>query len=167
MIDLSYPLSECLVSRRSYNTQATAEKVKRPIPEKYPLQTSKRVKRCRLSEILHSNCTSKTDLTSDNRAVKWEPTCNRVRINLPMKRAVLALPAPEPPCKVLPKFNKNIELLSQDSGMRGCWFRCRILLSSKSRLKVQYKDVLQADGVQKLEVIIHAFPFLLSSFSLI
>ncbi|KAG6420878.1 hypothetical protein SASPL_117422 [Salvia splendens] len=145
------PIVASSISRQSYNAQATAEKVKRPIPEKYPLQTSKRVKRCRLSEILHSNCTSKTDLTSDNRAVKWEPTCNRVRINLPMKRAILALRAPEPPCKILPKFNKNIELLSQDSGMRGCWFRCRILLSSKSRLKVQYKDVLQADGVQKLE----------------
>ncbi|KAK6133201.1 hypothetical protein DH2020_033037 [Rehmannia glutinosa] len=47
---------------------------------------------------------------------------------------------PEPQCQVLSKFNENIELLSQDSGTQGCWFRCKILRSSRDRLNVQYKD---------------------------
>ncbi|PHT30920.1 hypothetical protein CQW23_27257 [Capsicum baccatum] len=40
----------------------------------------------------------------------------------------------------------NIEVLCQDSGMRGCWFRCKILRVSAKRLKVQY-----IDGPEKLE----------------
>lgn len=58
--------------------------------------------------------------------------------------------------KVFPKLNQNIEVLSQDSGLQGCWFRCKILLSSKDCLKVQYKDVFQVDGAGKLEVFIYA-----------
>ncbi|KAK6133190.1 hypothetical protein DH2020_033080 [Rehmannia glutinosa] len=57
----------------------------------------------------------------------------------------------EPQRKVLSKFNENIELLSQDSGTQGCWFRCKILRSSQDRLYVQYKDVLEIDGTGKLE----------------
>ncbi|KAM3283520.1 hypothetical protein P3S67_027165 [Capsicum chacoense] len=46
----------------------------------------------------------------------------------------------------------NIEVLCQDSGMRGCWFRCKILRVSEKRLKVQYDDILDCDGPEKLEV---------------
>ncbi|XP_057795174.1 uncharacterized protein LOC131011385 [Salvia miltiorrhiza] len=146
------PITASSISCQSNNAQATAERIKRSAPDTPPLQASKRVKRCRLSEILDSSCTGNTGLISDNRAVKWEPTCNRVRIKFPIKRTVgVALPASEPLCKVFPKLSDSIELLSRDSGMRGCWFRCKILLSSKSRLKVQYKDVMQADGARKLE----------------
>ncbi|KAM3328127.1 hypothetical protein P3S68_033589 [Capsicum galapagoense] len=45
----------------------------------------------------------------------------------------------------------NIEVLCQDSGMRGCWFRCKILRVSEKRLKVQYDDILDCDGPEKLE----------------
>ncbi|KAL6520467.1 hypothetical protein OROHE_017055 [Orobanche hederae] len=47
--------------------------------------------------------------------------------------------------------SENIEILSQDSGMRGCWFRCRILCSSQKLLKVQYYDVTDVDITEKLE----------------
>ncbi|KAM3328122.1 hypothetical protein P3S68_033584 [Capsicum galapagoense] len=45
----------------------------------------------------------------------------------------------------------NIEVLCQDSGMRGCWFRCKILQVSEKRLKVQYDDILDCDGPEKLK----------------
>lgn len=53
------------------------------------------------------------------------------------------------------RVNDNVELLSHDSGMRGCWFRCKILSVAQKRLKVQYYDVLDVDGPDKLEVRIH------------
>ncbi|KAL8058576.1 hypothetical protein ABFS82_03G026500 [Erythranthe guttata] len=46
---------------------------------------------------------------------------------------------------------EHIEVLCQDSGMRGCWFRCKVLNSSQRRLKVQYCDVNDCDGSAKLE----------------
>ncbi|PHT99552.1 hypothetical protein BC332_29340 [Capsicum chinense] len=46
----------------------------------------------------------------------------------------------------------NIEFLCQDSGMRGYWFRCKILRVSEKHLKVQYDDILDCDGPEKLEV---------------
>ena len=46
----------------------------------------------------------------------------------------------------------KIEVLCQDSGIRGCWFRCKILSMSPRLLKVQYDDLLEIDGPQKLEV---------------
>ncbi|XP_052734963.1 uncharacterized protein LOC108343137 isoform X2 [Vigna angularis] len=45
----------------------------------------------------------------------------------------------------------KIEVLCQDSGIRGCWFRCKILSMSPRLLKVQYDDLLDIDGAQKLE----------------
>ncbi|KAM3328129.1 hypothetical protein P3S68_033591 [Capsicum galapagoense] len=35
--------------------------------------------------------------------------------------------------------------------MRGCWFRCKILRVSEKHLKVQYDDILDCDGPEKLE----------------
>ncbi|PHT30922.1 hypothetical protein CQW23_27259 [Capsicum baccatum] len=45
----------------------------------------------------------------------------------------------------------NVEVLCQDSGMRGCWFRCKILRVSAKRLKIQYDDILDCDRPEKLE----------------
>ncbi|KAM3283521.1 hypothetical protein P3S67_027166 [Capsicum chacoense] len=45
----------------------------------------------------------------------------------------------------------NIEVFCQDCGMRGCWFRCILRVSGK-RLKVQYDDILDCDGPEKLEI---------------
>ncbi|KAK4752375.1 hypothetical protein SAY87_021173 [Trapa incisa] len=49
------------------------------------------------------------------------------------------------------RINGKIELLCQDSGIRGCWFRCQILKISFQKMKVRYEDVLDIDDSAKLE----------------
>lgn len=53
--------------------------------------------------------------------------------------------------------NEKIELLSQDSGIRGCWFRCTVMQVSKKHLKVQYDDVQDEDGSGNLQEWIPSF----------
>ncbi|KAL8142183.1 hypothetical protein V2J09_015215 [Rumex salicifolius] len=55
------------------------------------------------------------------------------------------------------KVGVKIELLCQDSGIRGCWFRCTVLEISQKQIKVQYDDVDDDDGCGKLEEWIRAF----------
>ncbi|KAG8385857.1 hypothetical protein BUALT_Bualt03G0088800 [Buddleja alternifolia] len=91
---------------------------------------------------------------SENQVAKGEPSRQRIIIKLPIRKPVentLVVPTEQPQSQWLPKVNENIELLSQDGGMKGCWFRCKILRSSQSRLRVQYYDVDNVDGSGKLE----------------
>ncbi|XP_062088120.1 uncharacterized protein LOC133794752 [Humulus lupulus] len=53
--------------------------------------------------------------------------------------------------------DERIEVLCQDSGLRGCWFQCKILQISQKLLKVQYEDVKDVDGLGKLEEWIPAY----------
>lgn len=50
------------------------------------------------------------------------------------------------------KVNEKIELLCQDSGIRGCWFRCTVLQASRKQIKVQYDELQDEDGSGNLEV---------------
>lgn len=49
------------------------------------------------------------------------------------------------------KINDDIELLCQDSGIRGCWFRCKVIEISRKQLKVQYDDLEDADDSGNLQ----------------
>ncbi|CAH1429890.1 unnamed protein product [Lactuca virosa] len=49
------------------------------------------------------------------------------------------------------RVGEEIEVLSNDSGIRGCWFRCKILKISEKGLKVLYMDVEDAVGLGNLE----------------
>ncbi|EAZ04658.1 hypothetical protein OsI_26810 [Oryza sativa Indica Group] len=55
----------------------------------------------------------------------------------------------------MPTYNvgDRIEVLSQDSGIVGCWFRCTVLKSctNHNKLKVQYDDLQNADDSGRLE----------------
>ncbi|VFQ73431.1 unnamed protein product [Cuscuta campestris] len=49
------------------------------------------------------------------------------------------------------KVDEKIEFLCQDSGMRGCWFRCTVLEISRRQLKIRYDDLKDEDGRGNLE----------------
>ncbi|KAJ9672364.1 hypothetical protein PVL29_025831 [Vitis rotundifolia] len=49
------------------------------------------------------------------------------------------------------KVDEKIELLCQDSGIRGCWFRCTVLRICRKQMKVRYVDVQDEDGCGNLE----------------
>ncbi|XP_051128355.1 uncharacterized protein LOC127249541 isoform X2 [Andrographis paniculata] len=47
----------------------------------------------------------------------------------------------------------HVEVLSFDSGMRGCWLRCKVLRRSPRFLYVQYYDVINSGESQKVECV--------------
>lgn len=51
-------------------------------------------------------------------------------------------------------LNEKVECLSQDSGIRGCWFRCTVLEVSRRQMKILYDDVKDEDTCTNLEVCI-------------
>ncbi|KAL9235249.1 hypothetical protein vseg_010025 [Gypsophila vaccaria] len=55
------------------------------------------------------------------------------------------------------KVHDKIELLCQDSGIRGCWFRCTILEITRKQIKLEYSDLEDQDGCGKVEEWVPAF----------
>nr|XP_021842638.1 uncharacterized protein LOC110782720 isoform X2 [Spinacia oleracea] len=55
------------------------------------------------------------------------------------------------------KVDDKIELLCQDSGIRGCWFICTVLEISRKHMKLQYRDLEDQDGYGNLEECVPAF----------
>ncbi|KAG8386032.1 hypothetical protein BUALT_Bualt03G0106800 [Buddleja alternifolia] len=47
--------------------------------------------------------------------------------------------------------NEKVEFLCQDSGIRGCWFRCTVLEVSRKQLKILYDDIKDEDSCTNLE----------------
>ncbi|KAK7303401.1 hypothetical protein RJT34_14307 [Clitoria ternatea] len=84
-----------------------------------------------------------------NEMTKGEPKYPSLKLKLSRKTMGIKVigPKPQPSFKV----DDKIELLCHDSGIRGCWFRCKILNMTRKLMKVQYDDVLFIDGPDKLE----------------
>ncbi|KAK2978522.1 hypothetical protein RJ640_010168, partial [Escallonia rubra] len=101
---------------------------------------------------LESGNSGTTNSVREDKIAKSQPTYKKLRIKLSTKGTVgLKLVGPEVQCRTSSKVNENIELLCQDSGIRGCWFRCTVLQTSGKHLKVQYHDVEDVDGSGNLE----------------
>ncbi|XP_057765486.1 uncharacterized protein LOC130986184 [Salvia miltiorrhiza] len=47
--------------------------------------------------------------------------------------------------------NEKVEFLCQDSGIRGCWFRCTVLEISRRQIKILYEDIKDEDSCTNLE----------------
>ncbi|XP_059624813.1 uncharacterized protein LOC132267922 [Cornus florida] len=87
-----------------------------------------------------------------NQMAKCEPTYRKLKIRLSSTGPIgIKLVEREPQYHASFKVDDKIELLCEDSGIRGCWFRCKILQVSQKRLKVQYNDVQDADESGNLE----------------
>ncbi|WMV53851.1 hypothetical protein MTR67_047236 [Solanum verrucosum] len=78
------------------------------------------------------------------------PTCPKLKIKFPSVRPA-GIQLVEPQNKLSFEIDDNLEVLCNDSGMRGCWFRCKVLQVLQKRLKVQYDDIQDCDGPEKLE----------------
>nr|GMC54964.1 DUF724 domain-containing protein [Ipomoea batatas]GMD82679.1 DUF724 domain-containing protein [Ipomoea batatas] len=83
---------------------------------------------------------------------KCGSTRHKLKIKLTRKGPIGVQPvAPEPQSHASFKVGENVEFLCQDSGMRGCWFKCTIIQTKERFLKLQYFDVDNVDEPGKLE----------------
>ncbi|KDO78519.1 hypothetical protein CISIN_1g006118mg [Citrus sinensis] len=80
-----------------------------------------------------------------------ELKCPKFKLRLSRKRMGIKVVLPQSDCPTTFKVDEKIELLCQDSGIRGCWFRCKVMQASQKLLKVKYDDVEDADGSGNLE----------------
>ncbi|KAG8636966.1 hypothetical protein MANES_15G061700v8 [Manihot esculenta] len=117
---------------------------------------AKRTRSCRGSE------TFVTDHSgvgiSGSRSMTYEPSCFNSRYGMSGKRLPpLKHVESQLRCSLQFKVDEKIELLCQDSGIRGCWFRCTVLQVSQKQIKVQYDDLQDEDEYGNLEEWIPAF----------
>lgn len=87
-----------------------------------------------------------------NQITNSEPTYPKLKFKLSGKPMDNKIDGTESQLHVYFSVDERIELLCQDSGIRGCWFQCKILQISQKLLKVQYDDVEDVDGFGNLEV---------------
>uniref|UniRef100_A0A0V0IB65 Putative ovule protein n=1 Tax=Solanum chacoense TaxID=4108 RepID=A0A0V0IB65_SOLCH len=78
------------------------------------------------------------------------PTFPKLKIKYPNIEPV-GIQLVEPQYKQSFDVGDSIEFLCNDSGMKGCWFRCKVLQVSQKRMKVQYNDIQDCESLEKLE----------------
>ncbi|MED6197538.1 hypothetical protein PIB30_057404 [Stylosanthes scabra] len=82
---------------------------------------------------------------------KSEQKYPSLKLTLSKKTMGIKFVGPKPQHQLSFNVDDKVEVLCQDSGIRGCWFRCKILSVTQRQLKVQYDDLLDADDIDKLE----------------
>ncbi|KAM1124076.1 hypothetical protein EV2_005560 [Malus domestica] len=119
-----------------------------------PLRMS--LKRNRTSKANQGHCGVK-NLVTGNHLPNCVPTYPKLKLKLSTKTMGVKIAGSEPIRPVSFKVGEKMELLCQDSGIRGCWFRCQVLQTSQKLLKVQYDDLQDVDGSGNLEEWVPAF----------
>ncbi|KAK7245975.1 hypothetical protein RIF29_40831 [Crotalaria pallida] len=124
-----------------------------------PLMSSS--KRKRISEGYQMLEEGSSDLKNSaplNEMTKCKPKYPGLKLKLSRKTMGIKVIGPKPQGELSFKVGDKIEVLCQDSGIRGCWFRCTVLTAFQKQLKVRYDDVENADrpeenadGPEKLE----------------
>lgn len=124
------------------------------------LSTNKRSRISMGHQVLEKGPSDLQNSAPMNGMEKYEPKYPSLKLKLSRKTMGITVIGPKPEESL--KVGDKIEVLSNDSGIRGCWFRCKILSMSQRRLKVQHEDVMDVDDVGKLEVCIEFFSLSLS-----
>ncbi|XVE80519.1 hypothetical protein DITRI_Ditri14bG0146600 [Diplodiscus trichospermus] len=89
---------------------------------------------------------------SGNYLMNCETSYKKIKYALSGKRLLSVKPAQSQHLYgSLFEVDEKIESLCQDSGIRGCWFRCTVLQVSRKQMKVQYDDLQDEDGYGNLE----------------
>ncbi|XP_072991346.1 uncharacterized protein [Typha latifolia] len=107
---------------------------------------------------LYPNCLGTKILGRPGHITNFRPAYQKFSTRRPIRRHLSVKLVP-PSNRLLPPYNigEKIEFLCQDSGIRGCWFKCTVLQLSHKRLKVRYDDLQKVDGCGSLEEWIPAF----------
>ncbi|XP_043691026.1 uncharacterized protein LOC122641791 isoform X1 [Telopea speciosissima] len=121
-------------------------------------QGAKRTRSCRGRQRFVSNRSVVTVSGPGNQIAPYQPAHQNLKFRLSGGMPLSVRSHAPQACLTTPfKVHEKIELLCQDSGIRGCWFRCTVLRASQKQLKVQYDDLQDADGCGNLEEWIPAF----------
>ncbi|XP_042478426.1 uncharacterized protein LOC122059606 [Macadamia integrifolia] len=116
-------------------------------------QGAKRTRSCRGRQRFVSNRSVATISGPGNQIAPYQPARQNLKFRLSGGMPqIVRYPGPQ-----AFKVHEKIELLCQDSGIRGCWFRCTVLRASQKQLKVQYDDLQDEDECGNLEEWIPAF----------
>lgn len=112
---------------------------------------AKRSRSCKGQEGLHNSSGART-YGIGSLITNCGQTHPKLKLKLSRKIMGVKFVVPQPMSSTQFKVDEKVELLCQDSGMRGCWFRCKVLQASRKHLKVQYEDVKDVEGSENLKV---------------
>ncbi|WVY94161.1 hypothetical protein V8G54_033249 [Vigna mungo] len=149
----SQPVLSCLNSPILSKRKAKFEKSHTDDDENFtqddPLRSSNKRIRSSKDHIFEKGFSGLQVSVPANEMTKCGLKYPSLKLKLSRKTVGIKVIGPKP--KLSFQVGAKIEVLCQDSGIRGCWFRCKILSMSPRLLKVQYDDLLDIDGAQKLE----------------
>ncbi|PHT30926.1 hypothetical protein CQW23_27263 [Capsicum baccatum] len=104
------------------------------------------------SRIVGGSCSSgiRKSIPGNQLAKGTTPTCPKLKTKIPSSGPA-GIQLVEPQFKMSFEVGDNLEVLRRNSGLRGCWYRCKVLKVSEKCLKVQYDDIQDYDGPDKLK----------------